>query len=356
MTDDRSEQSPGKQQATKVLLIAGEPSRHGGLGPHLRRRGCELHLACTAQEGLERALSIRPDVLVLDEAPADPSGIELLRSVRREEALDVVPVIVLSAESEPAARILALRAGANDVVAAPFDAAELVERIQAHVRMGQAQRASTEKVRSQERRLLGREVHDRLGQLLTAANIDIRLLERRAQDGNQVPPREELLRELRSALSSIDQAIASVQDIALLLRPPELEDGGLVAALRSQAGDFQRRFELGCTFRHAGAGYVEPARFVAGELLRICQEALTNVLRHADASHVQVQLAVRGGNLLLRVCDDGVGIPRGAADAPLAIGIAGMRERAAGIGASLQIRGRPGCGTILSVRRPLALP
>jgi signal transduction histidine kinase len=356
MTADRSEQSPGGQQAPKVLLVAAEPSLYGGLGRGLRRRGCALHLVSTAREGLERGLSIGPDVLVLAEPPADSSGVELLRSVRREQALDVVPVIVLSARPEAAARIRALRAGANDVVAPPFDAGELVERIVAHARMGQARRAATEKARSEERRLLAREVHDRLGQLLTAANIDIRLLERRAQDDKQVPPREELLRELRSALSSIDQAIASVQDIALLLRPPEIEAGGLAAALRWQAGEFERRFQLDCTLRHAEAGYVEPAPSVAYELFRICQEALTNVLRHADATQVQVQLAVRGRHLLLRVCDNGVGISRGAGDAPAAIGIAGMRERAASIGASLHIRGRPGCGTILSVRRRLALP
>jgi signal transduction histidine kinase len=126
--------------------------------------------------------------------------------------------------------------------------------------------------------------------------------------------------------------------------------------LRRQAGDFQRRFRIGCTVRHPETGQAEPPPAVAGELLRICQEALANVLRHSGARHVQLQLAVRGRHLLLRVCDDGVGIPRGAADAPAALGIAGMRERAAGIGARLQIRGRPGCGTILSVRRRLALP
>jgi signal transduction histidine kinase len=351
MTDDRSEPSPGTQQAPKVLLVAADPSLHGGLGQALRRRGCELHRASSAREGLERALSMRPEVLVLADTPADPGAIELLRSVRREPALDAVPVIVLSDQPEAVARILALRAGANDAVVSPCDAGELVERILAQLRMGQAQRAAAEQARSEERRLLAREVHDRLGQLLTAANIDLRLLERRAQGGGGVPPREELLRELRSALSSIDQAIASVQDISLLLRPLGLESGGLAAALRWQAADFQRRFRLGCTLRHAEAGYVEPPPAVANELFRICQEALTNVLRHANATHVQVQLAVRAGQLLLRVCDNGVGISRGAGEAPAAIGVAGMRERAESIGASLHLRGRPGRGTILSVRR-----
>jgi len=340
-----------------VVLIDAGPSEQDELRRRLRRRGVALHRASTAREGIGLALSIRPDVLVLvpGGAPAEAGGLGLLRAVRREEALEAVPVILLAAGSDAAARRLALRTGANDVLAAPVDAGELAERIQALLRMGQASRAALERARSEERRRLAREVHDRLGQLLTAANIDLRLLERRMHDG-EVPPREELLRELGSARSGIEQAIASVQDIAQLLRAPGLEAGGLAAALRGEADNLQRRFRLGCTLRHAASGYVEPPPSVAAELLHICREALTNVLRHADATHVQLQLAVRGRNLLLRVCDNGMGIPRGAADAPAAIGIAGMRERAGGIGARLHIRGRPGCGTILSVRRGLALP
>ena len=212
---------------------------------------------------------------------------------------------------------------------------------------------AVEKVRADERRRLAREVHDQLGQVLTAARIDIRLLERRTQEG-LATDREETLRDLGAALSSIDQAIASVQDMSILLRPPALDAGGLLGALRWQAAEFQRRHGIACSLRQAGAGYVEPPRFVAGELLRICQEALTNVLRHADATRVLLQVSVRGRNLLVRVCVNGVGIARHAAASPHAIGLAGMRERAASISASLAIHGRPSRGTILAIRRSLA--
>ena len=213
---------------------------------------------------------------------------------------------------------------------------------------------AVQKVRADERRLLAREVHDQLGQLLTAARIDIRLLERRTEEG-LATDREETLRDLGAALSSIDQAIASVQDISMLLRPPALEAGGLLGALRWQAAEFQRRHGIACSLRQAGADYVEPPPFVAGELLRICREALTNVLRHADATRVLLQVSVRGRNLLVRVCDNGVGIARHAAASPHAIGLAGMRERAGSISASLAIHGRPSRGTILAIRRRLAL-
>lgn len=348
MTDDRSGRAGGRR-APQAVLVAPDPAQRRALSQGLRRHGIALHSAATAREGIERALSVRPDVLVVCTTMPDAGAIGLLRAVRREQALDAVPVILLSADPDPAARMRALRAGANDVVPASCDAAELGARIE-------AQRASCDMVRDGERRRLAREVHDRLGQLLTAANIDLRLLERRTRDGAGVPPRDELLRELGSARASIERAIASVQDIALMLRPPELDAGGLGAALRTEAEDFQRRFRIACTVRDAAAGHAEPAPAVAGELLRICQEALANVLRHADATRVQVELAVRGRHLLLRVSDDGVGIPRAAAEAPASIGIAGMRERAGGIGARLRIRGRPGCGTIVSVRVMFSQP
>jgi DNA-binding response OmpR family regulator len=110
------------EQAPRVVLIDADPSRRRGLGQGLRRRGVELHCAATAREAIELASSIRPDVLVLGEALADAGGLALLRAVRREGALGVVPVIVLAPGDDAAARLQALRACASVVVAAPCDA------------------------------------------------------------------------------------------------------------------------------------------------------------------------------------------------------------------------------------------
>lgn len=364
------------RQTITVLLIDDDPLLLSYVGQLLSKHGFEFHGAQTARQGLDQARSIRPDVVLLDKILPDMDGTELLRLVRRDEHLSTVPVIMLSGRSDEAGRIRALRAGADDFVAKPFSSKELVARIHANVRMAQARRAAAwresellrlrqsqqelrtlldtiQNVRSEERRLLAREVHDQLGQLLTAAKIDIRLLEERA-GSREALDNQEMLRELGSARSSIDQALTSVQDISILLRPPALEDNGLVGALRWHAIDFQRRFKISCTVNHVEAGYVEPPRFVAGELFRICQEALTNVLRHADATQVVIEVSVRGRTLLVRVCDNGVGIARGAAERPNAFGIAGIRERASSIRANLRIYGRPARGTLLAIRCRLA--
>lgn len=86
----------------------------------------------------------------------------------------------------------------------------------------------------------------------------------------------------------------------------------------------------------------------------MCQEALTNVLRHAGAHHIVIQVAMRNACLLVRVCDDGTGIPRGRPHDPASLGLKGMRERAASIRASIHVYGRRGRGTMLAIRRRLA--
>jgi len=363
------------RQALKVVLIDDEPLLLTFVGELLRQRGFDFHGVQEGRQGLALARTIDPDILLLDKVLPDMDGIELLCRIRRDEQLSTVPVIMLSGKSDESGRIRALRSGADDFVAKPFSVSELVARIHANVHMAQARRAAVwresellrlrqsqqemrtmldtiQNVRSEERRLLSREVHDQLGQMLTAAKIDVRLLQERARDGEALAPAD-LSHELDLALLSIDQAIASVQDISILLRPPALEANGLVTALRWHAKEFERRSRIVCTLMHIEAGYVEPPRFVAGELFRICQEALTNVLRHAHANRVLIQVAVRGRNLVMRICDDGVGIMPEQAEARHAIGLSGMRERAASIRASLRVYGRPGRGTVVTVRRRL---
>jgi signal transduction histidine kinase len=372
-----SEQPSHAGTRTRVLLIDDEDLLVAHVKRILERAGFEFHAAHRAREGFALATSIRPDVILMDKVMPDLDGTELLRMMRRNELLSTVPVIMLSGHADEAARVAALGEGADDFVIKPFSAKELVARIEANVRLVRLRRNvvwrqgelvrlrqsqqelrtlldTVQKVRDDERRMLAREVHDQLGQILTVAKIDIRLLQARLVDPGQPPSMEEISRELGAALSSLDLAIASVQNISALLRPPALEEGGLVAALRWQAADLQRRTGIACAVLHSPAAYVEPAPFVAAELLRMCQEALTNVLRHAGATRIVLQVVVRGTYLVVRICDDGVGIPPATRYDPASIGLQGMRERAASIRASIRIRGRPGRGTLVAIRRRLA--
>jgi signal transduction histidine kinase len=372
-----SDQASEARTRTCVLLIDDEDLMVAHVRRILERVGFEFHAANRAREGFALATAIRPDVILMDKVMPDLDGTELLRMMRGNELLSTTPVIMLSGQADESARVAALGEGADDFVIKPFSAKELVARIEANVRLVRLRRDAVwrqgellrlrqsqeelrnlldtvQKVREDERRMLARELHDQLGQILTAARIDIRLLQTRCVDLGQPPAAEDISKELEASLSSVDLAIASVQDISALLRPPALEEGGLVAALRWQAADMQRRARIECVVLHDPTGYVEPAPFVAAELLRICQEALTNVMRHASATTVRMQVVMRGSYLVVRICDNGVGIAAGRQQDPASIGLQGMAERAASIRARIRIQGRRGRGTLVAIRRRLA--
>ena len=365
---------------TRVLLIDDEAILVLHVQRILERAGFAFFSAGGARDGLALATSIRPDVILVDKMMPDIDGVALLRMMRSDPVLSTTPVIMLSGYADESARVTALTEGADDFVAKPFSSRDLVARIEASVRLVRMRRNAiwregelvrlrqsqqelqtlldtVQKVRADERKMLARELHDQLGQILTAVKIDMRLLEKAAAAaaaGHDAPGHSPL--PDNSGVSSIDMAIAAVQNISALLRPPALEEGGLPGALRWQSADLQRRTRITCTLAYVQAGYIEPPEFVAGELLRMCQEALTNVLRHAGATRIVIQLARRGACLILRICDDGAGIAREALDAPGSLGLHGMRERAQSIGATVRVHGRPGRGTMVAIRRRLAYP
>ena len=367
---------------TRVLLIDDEALLVLHVQRILERAGFAFFSAGGARDGLALATSIRPDVILVDKMMPDIDGVALLRMMRSDPVLSTTPVIMLSGYADESARVTALTEGADDFVAKPFSSRDLVARIQASVRLVRMRRNAiwregelvrlrqsqqelqtlldtVQKVRADERKMLARELHDQLGQILTAVKIDMRLLEKAAAasaaDAGHGVAGSIAVAEISGA-SSIDMAIAAVQNISALLRPPALEEGGLPGALRWQSADLQRRTRSMCTLAYVQAGYIEPPAFVAGELLRMCQEALTNVLRHAGATRIVIQLARRGACLILRICDDGAGIAREALDAPGSLGLQGMRERAQSIGATVRVRGRQGRGTMVTIRRRLAYP
>ena len=167
--------------------------------------------------------------------------------------------------------------------------------------------------------------------------------------GEPVGP-DKVVPELRRASVALELAIASVKSIARDLRPPEVENQGLYTAIRWHAQDFERRtrirFELELPPDQCG-----PSDDVAHELFRIFQEALTNVLRHAMATEVSASVQERGGRLLLRVRDNGVGIARRDLCGPT-LGLVGMRERAGLSGGRVLVGSLRSGGTLVSALLP----
>jgi PAS domain S-box-containing protein len=222
------------------------------------------------------------------------------------------------------------------------------EELQHSFKQLRALTARLQGIREEERKSVAREIHDELGQALTAIKIDLASLIRE-------PLLDQLQQRRRtdSVLELVDQTIQSVRRISTELRPGILDDLGLVAALEWAAEEFEARTGTRCRLDLPGDD-IEIDQERATAMFRIFQETLTNVARHAKASEVGVRLAKENGDLTLEVHDNGTGIDEEQLSGGRSLGILGMRERAALLGGELGIIGAPEKGTTVRVRIPVA--
>lgn len=202
-------------------------------------------------------------------------------------------------------------------------------------------------IREEEGRRIGREIHDVLGQSLTALKLDAAWLLRNPDAA--VPDRRA---RIEAMLRLLDAGVEEVQRISTELRPSVLEDLGLRAALQSQAREFRTRTGIEVELSIPEERVELPLPHSTA-LYRIFQETLTNVARHSDASRVVVEVVFKDGQTLLEVRDDGRGITLDEASRRTSLGVLGMRERALAAGGSFAIEGTQGQGTRVRVRIPL---
>jgi two-component system sensor histidine kinase UhpB len=226
-------------------------------------------------------------------------------------------------------------------------AADELERSRRQLR---ALSARLQSLREEERTCIAREIHDDLGQTLTALKMDLRWVERRLA-GETTPHLNPVLDKIVEAGELANATIASVQRISSELRPGVLDDLGLSAALRHEAQRFQERTSIACTLR---ADDVPPtlARQVATAVFRVFQEALTNVARHAEATEVQIDLREQAGHLILQIIDNGKGIRASDFEDAKSLGLLGMKERAESLGGEVTFQPNLSGGTAVRLRVP----
>jgi len=201
-------------------------------------------------------------------------------------------------------------------------------------------------VREEEQIRIAREVHDELGQSLTGLKLQLTWL------ASRLPKRSKPLHEkARSMAAHIDETIQAVRRIATELRPGVLDTAGLLAALEWQANAFQTQTGIVCEVK-AQMKETLWDQDLNTAFFRIFQEALTNIIRHAKATKVEVRLAEAGGQVVLEVMDNGRGISEAEIHNTKSIGLLGIRERAALLGGTVRIKGGRGKGTTLTARIP----
>jgi signal transduction histidine kinase len=201
-------------------------------------------------------------------------------------------------------------------------------------------------VSDEERARLARDIHDELGAILVSAKMDASWVHDRLKDRDP-----DGAGRLARAMATLDDGVNAKRRIVEELRPTLLDNLGLGAAIEWQANEACARAGLACEVHVPEDEPLPPVAAIT--LFRIAQEALTNVVRHAAAKRVTVDLACSRDEITLRIADDGVGIGEGATRSGLSHGISGMRHRARALGGTFSIDGRPGAGTAVEVTVPL---
>jgi signal transduction histidine kinase len=202
--------------------------------------------------------------------------------------------------------------------------------------------------REEEKARIARELHDELGQLLTALKMDLSWLRERAPSG------DELGAKMAEMGGLLDQTVAAMRRISADLRPLMLEDLGLADAAQWLVEDFARRSGVECRIQLPAEGAFEALSSAgANALYRAVQESLTNIARHSGAKRAWVLLAVDAGTVHAEIEDDGRGISAEDLAKARSLGLKGMRERIAYLGGALEIAPAPRGGTRLRIRMPL---
>jgi len=213
----------------------------------------------------------------------------------------------------------------------------------------QLQELSThvQKVKETERARIAREIHDDIGGNLTAIKIDLLWLT------NRIPQENREMHEKAAAIERlVDRTMETTARISRDLRPGIL-DLGLTAAIEWQAEEFERRLNIPCVVTCTDDDIVLDEDLSVA-IFRIFQETLTNISKYADATHVDVSLAVGDDEVILEVSDNGRGMDQGHISKPGSFGIRGMQERARSLGGDVEIDTMPGQGTRIKVAIPLA--
>ena len=272
---------------------------------------------------------------------------ETKRSRQDGSAVDVA--VTISPIKDAGGRIVGASSIGRDIGErrkAEAEQQHLYRQVRARERQLRSLASYLQTAREDERTKLARQIHDELGQALTAIRMDLAWLKKR------IPGEQAALEEkVKRMTALVDETVIRVREMATELRPGLLDHVGLVAAMEWQAKEFSERTEIVCEL-HLGEQELVTEDEMATQLFRIFQEALTNIARHARASRVWIRLAEERGMIVLSIKDNGRGIPRTRITSSKSIGLLGMRERTWALGGEFEIRGVRGTHLQIRIPRP----
>lgn len=363
----------------KLLVVDDNPVVLLAFSELLRSAGLNVLEARNGAQALQLARQHLPDLVLLDVVLPDINGVELCRQFKADPDLKSLFVVLLSSsETSTDSKVTGLEAGADGYIARPIENPELLARVQALLRIHQAEtalrRAQVQlearveertaelaranaalramslrlvEVQEEERRAVARELHDEAGQILTGLKMAIDQALRDAPATMHT--------RLNDAVELSNQLVGLVRNLSLKLRPQMLDDLGLLVALEWHFKRYTKQTGIAVDFRRTALPQRLPSRLESA-IFRIAQEALTNVARHARVNTVIVRLWQDTERVGLQVADEGAGLDvEKALAAHNSTGLSSMKERAELLGGEFTLESKPGQGARLTVELPLHL-
>jgi len=370
-----------------ILIVDDTPVNIKVIVDFLQSYGFGIRITRSGENAVKRVQYDKPDIILLDVLMPGMDGFETCRRVKEIEATKDIPIIFMTSLTSIEDKVKGFEVGAVDYVTKPLHQEEVLARIKMHLRQrelaqnlqaknrqleissqvekGRLFEAVTQQreqlrtlntrlteVQEAERKELARELHDEMGQALTAIRINLTAMEKALTDCS--PDIKERLTETESLT---DQTLEQIREMSLNLRPPMLDDIGLVPTLRWYIKRYAKRMDVKANLVVTGLEHERLDPNLETVLYRIIQEALTNVAKHARADLVRLYLQRDNSAVQAVIEDNGCGfniedvMSRGISDS--GTGLVGIRERVTLLGGSLDIQTEPEQGTRLSIEIPL---
>ncbi len=357
---------------SRILVVDDDPLGRDTLAALLAPEGYELLLAESGPAALDKATTTTPDLVLLDIMMPGMDGFEVCKRFRQDARMSEVPIILITALDDRDSKLRGIDAGADDFVSKPFDKVELRIRLRTIVRLNRFRKLLRERelreeaersLRQSERELrilsaklldaqeterqrIARELHDSVGQSLSALKISVEALSQAEGDTPQV----------NQATAMIQDILEEVRRISMDLRPSILDDLGIVATIRWLCRQFQQLHPQQQIESNLKVDEEQVPDRLKTVVYRILQEALNNAARHSGAKLVVVSLEKEANGLHLTVQDDGGGFSPPEIyqqeDSQRGLGLASMRERTQLSGGRFKLRSAPHEGTVVAVGWP----
>jgi signal transduction histidine kinase len=338
----------------RILVVDDEELNRILLAANLHQAGYLVDTAEDGQQALEMLHTQTFDAVLLDLVMPRMDGYQVLAEMKRDAALRRTPVIVISSTDEMESIVRCIEMGATDYLTKPFDPVLLYARIKGSLaslheeRMAllREQVAQATTAQEEERQRIARELHDGLVPFLASMHIQLHTVGKRLEQ--EAHP---LAAEMQQLAEQARETSREIRRLVHDLRPAALDELGLVPALRQHLAGCQRENDLIISFE-ADGGQRFPAP-IETALFRIVQEAVNNVVRHAEAQRIDVTLKRAVEHVRLQVADDGLGFDMQLPRSGRHIGLWNMRERVEQLGGQFEVRSAPGQGTTVTAVVPL---